>query len=173
VNTIALALKELYESEEALADAYVKLGERLASEHELWYGCKRFAQQCHLHAETIRQHAVRYGEQLPPPDDSEVGETATAPMRQRLAAALGRRPESGLLLLQALRELYVAAHEVSFHWLLAGQIAQAARDPELLAVVDELHRENLTQIKWLKSQAKEAAPQALVAGLPLELVSRR
>jgi hypothetical protein len=37
----------------------------------------------------------------------------------------------------------------------------------LLAVVDELHRETLTQIKWLKTHVKEATPQALVAGTPL------
>jgi hypothetical protein len=49
-----------------------------------------------------------------------------------------------------------------------GQIAQATRDAELLATVDLLHRETLTQIKWLKSQVKEAAPQALVAGIPLQ-----
>src|SRR5205823_2670187 len=32
------------------------------------------------------------------------------------------------------------------------------------ASVDELHRETLTQIKWLKTQAKVASPQALVVG---------
>jgi hypothetical protein len=28
--------------------------------------------------------------------------------------------------------------QVSFHWIIAGQLAQAKRDPELLALVDEL-----------------------------------
>jgi hypothetical protein len=53
---------------------------------------------------------------------------------------------------------------VSFHWIIAGQLAQAKRDPELLALVDELHRETLTQIKWLKTQVKQASPQALAVG---------
>jgi hypothetical protein len=45
-----------------------------------------------------------------------------------------------------------------------ANLAQATRDHELLAVVDELHRETLTQIKWLKTQVKQSSPQALVVG---------
>jgi hypothetical protein len=167
MNKIGLALRELYRAEEDLADEYVKVGERLATEHEVYYGCKRFAQQCHLHAETLRAFAARYEEQLPPSDDAEVGETTAAALRHRLAELLGRRPETGLLLLRSLRQLYLQAQEVSFHWIVAGQIAQATRNPELLAVVDRLHRETLTQVKWLKEQVKQASPQALVAGSPV------
>jgi hypothetical protein len=163
VNKIGLALRELYRAEEDLADEYVKAGERLAVEHEVYYACKRFAQQCHLHAETLRTFAVRYEEELPAADDDEVGETTTASLRHRVSELLGRRPESGLLLLRSLRQLYLQAQEVSFHWIIAGQIAQATRDQEFLSTVDRLHRETLTQIKWLKAQAKQASPQALVA----------
>jgi hypothetical protein len=168
MNAVALALEELRRAEEELADEYTKVGERLAAEHDVWYECKKFAQQCHLHVETLAKLATKYDAALAPPDDSEVGETTTAALRHKLSELLGRRPESGLLLLRSLRQLYVQAHEVSFHWLLAGQIAQAARDAELLAVVDDLHRETLTQIKWLKTQAKVAAPQALVGATPPE-----
>jgi hypothetical protein len=170
VNKIGLALRELYGAEEELGDEYVKVGERLASEHEVYYGCKRFAQQCRLHVDALRPFAARYREELPPSDDSEVGETTTAALRHKLSELLGRRPESGLLLLRSLRQLYLQAQEVSFHWIVVGQIAQATRDGELLAVVDRLHRETLTQIKWLKAQVKEASPQALVAGTPVPAV---
>jgi hypothetical protein len=171
MNKIGLALRELYEAEEELADEYVKVGERLAAEHEVWYGCKRFSQQCHLHAETLRRFAAPFEEDLPPADDAEVGETTTAALRHKVSELLGRRPESGLLLLRSLRQLYLQAQEVSFHWIIAGQIAQAVRDGELLATVDELHRETLTQIKWVKSQVKIASPQALVAGTPIQTSS--
>jgi hypothetical protein len=164
VNKIGLALKELYRAEEELADEYVKVGERLAAEHDVWYDCKRFAEQCHLHADAIRPFASKHEEDLPPADDDTVGETTTAALRHKLSEALGRRPESGLLLLRSLRQLYLQAQEVSFHWMVAGQLAQATRDQELLSLVDELHRETLTQIKWLKTQIKLAAPQALVVG---------
>ena len=164
MNKIGRALRELYEAEEELADEYVKVGERLASEHEIYHGCKTLAQQCHLHADAIRPFAARWEQQLPPADDSTVGETATAALRHKVAELLGRRPESGLLLLRSLRQLYLQAQEVSFHWIIAGQLAQATRDQELLTLVDQLHRETLTQIKWLKTQVKQASPQALVVG---------
>jgi hypothetical protein len=165
MNKIGLALKELYQAEEELADEYVKVGERLAAEHDIWYDCQRFAEQCHRHAEAIRPFAVRYEQELDPPDEDTVGETTTAALRHKLSDLLGRRPESGLLLLRSLRQLYLQAQEVSFHWIIAGQLAQATRDQELLALVDELHRETLTQIKWLKTQVKQASPQALVVGV--------
>jgi hypothetical protein len=168
MNKIGRALRELYEAEEELAGEYVKVGERLGADHEIWYGCKRFAQQCHAHADVIRAFSARFEEQLPPSDDGEVGETLTAPLRHKLSELVGRRPESGLLLLRSLRQLYLQAQEVSFHWIVAGQIAQALRDGALLSAVDELHRETLTQIKWLKSQVKVVSPQALVAGTPLQ-----
>jgi hypothetical protein len=164
MNKVGMALKELYQAEEELADEYVKVGERLAAEHDVWYDCKRFAEQCHAHADAIRPFASAHEEDLPPADDATVGETTTAALRHKLSEALGRRPESGLLLLRSLRQLYLQAQEVSFHWIVAGQLAQATRDHELLAVVDELHRETLTQIKWLKTQVKQSSPQALVVG---------
>jgi hypothetical protein len=164
MNKIGMALKELYLAEEELADEYVKVGERLAAEHGVWYACKSFAEQCHMHADSIRPFAYEHEQQLPPVDEETVGETTTATLRHKLAEALGQRPESGLLLLRSLRQLYLQAHEVSFHWIIAGQLAQATRNKELLALADALHRETLTQIKWLKTQVKEASPQALVVG---------
>jgi hypothetical protein len=164
MNKIGMALKELYRAEEELADEYVKVGERLAAEHDVWYDCQRFAEQCHTHADAIRPFASEHEEELPPADGDTVGETTTAALRHKLSELLGRRPESGLLLLYSLRQLYLQAQEVSFHWIVAGQLAQATRDQELLTVVDDLHRETLTQIKWLKTQVKQSSPQALVVG---------
>jgi hypothetical protein len=168
VNRVGFILRELYRAEETLAEECVKVGERFAAEHEVWYGCKRLAQQGHARADAVRRYAVRFEENLPPAADTEPGHTATAPLRQKVAELLGRRPEPGLLLIDSLRELHLLAQDVSFQWLLAGQVAQVLRDAELLALVDELHREAITEIKWLKNQAKQAAPQALAAGLPLD-----
>jgi hypothetical protein len=78
---------------------------------------------------------------------------------------MGRRPESGLLLLRDLRELYLMAEEANIHWLALGQVAQAVRDHDLLDEVSDLHKQTLTQIKWLKTRIKEAAPQVLVSGV--------
>jgi hypothetical protein len=46
----------------------------------------------------------------------------------------------------------------------SGRAQVATRDAELLGLVDELHRETLTQIKWLKTQVKQSSPQALIVG---------
>ena len=164
MNKVGLALKLLYEAEEELADEFVKAGERLAAEHDVWYDCQRFAEQCHSHADALRPFAAQHEQQLDPADEDTVGETSTAALRHKLSEMLGRRPESGLLLLRSLRQLFLQAQEVSFHWIIAGQLAQATRDHELLTLVDELHRETLTQIKWLKTQVKQSSPQALVVG---------
>jgi hypothetical protein len=75
---------------------------------------------------------------------------------------LGRRPSSGLLLLRDLRQLYLMAEEANIHWLVLGQVAQAVRDESLLDEVSTLHKQVLTQIKWLKTRIKESSPQALV-----------
>jgi hypothetical protein len=157
-----MALKGLYEAEEELADAYVKAGERLGAEHELWYHCRRSAEQCHRHADAVRPFARLHQQRLPPADRDTVGETATGALRHRLSELLGRRPESGLLLLHALHDLYLQAQDVSFRWIIAIQLAQATRDAELLELARELHGETLTQVRWLEAQVKHASPQALV-----------
>ena len=47
-------------------------------------------------------------------------------------------------------------------WTVIGQAAQGARDKELLAAVQACEGETATQIKWLKTRMKQAAPQALL-----------
>lgn len=64
--------------------------------------------------------------------------------------------------LRDLRELYLAAEEAKLGWLMLGQVAQAARDAQLLQRVELMHRQLLSQIKWLKSQVREATPQVLL-----------
>jgi hypothetical protein len=83
-------------------------------------------------------------------------------MRQKASEMLGRRPESGMLLLRDLRQLYLMAEEVNIHWIALGQVAQAIRDHDLLGEVSLLHKQTLTQIKWLKTRIKESSPQVLV-----------
>jgi hypothetical protein len=75
---------------------------------------------------------------------------------------LGRKPQSGMLLLRDLRQLYLMAEEANIHWLVLGQVVQALRDQALLNQVSALHKQILTQIKWLKTRIKESLPQVLV-----------
>jgi hypothetical protein len=43
-----------------------------------------------------------------------------------------------------------------------GQAAQGARDWELLEAVNSCEGQTATQIKWLETRMKQAAPQALL-----------
>ncbi|MGZ4617548.1 MAG: hypothetical protein ACXV5Q_10515 [Frankiaceae bacterium] len=45
----------------------------------------------------------------------------------------------------------------------SGQAARALRDSELLTVVSRCDGETATQLKWLRTRMKQAAPQALIA----------
>jgi hypothetical protein len=164
MNRVGMALKDLYEAEEELADAYVKAGERLGADHELWYHCRRSAEQCHRHADAVRPFARFHEQRLPSADRDTVGETSTGALRHKLSELLGRRPESGLLLLDSLHDLYLQAQDVSFRWIIAIQLAQATRDAELLELANELHAESLVQIRWLETQVKHASPQVLLVG---------
>jgi hypothetical protein len=47
-------------------------------------------------------------------------------------------------------------------WTMIGQAAQGVRDRELLETVNACEGQTATQIKWLKTRMKQAAPQALL-----------
>ena len=135
MNTIDAALCELCRAEEELAGEFVKAAERHAAEHELFYACRRFAEQCHAHADALQPYATEPDAELPP-----------AP------------------LIETLRRLYLEAHEVAFDWIVTQQLAQATRNEELLALVSELQQETQHQIASIETQVKASSPQALLVG---------
>lgn len=157
-------LERLHELEAELAEDYRALGERHAADHDVYHQCHTFAQQAEQHATSLAAHAERYGKAV----DDDTGPDLWSGLLERArrlgSDALGRRPETGLLLLRDLRTLFLAAEEVSITWVMAGQAAQAARDAELLAAVRSAHAEVELQVKWLTTRIKVAAPQALVTG---------
>jgi protein tyrosine phosphatase (PTP) superfamily phosphohydrolase (DUF442 family) len=66
-------------------------------------------------------------------------------------------------LLRDLQDLYLPASLVDITWTMVKQAASALRDSELLSVVAHCDSEASTQLKWLQTRMKQAAPQALVA----------
>jgi hypothetical protein len=54
------------------------------------------------------------------------------------------------------------ACECELAWTLVGQAARGARDRELLELVERCTSETSTQVRWLRTRMKQAAPQALV-----------
>jgi hypothetical protein len=47
-------------------------------------------------------------------------------------------------------------------WTLVGQAGRAARDQELIEIVGGCEGQTSTQLSWLKTRLKQAAPQALI-----------
>lgn len=156
-------LARLHELERELAEDYRAIGERHAADHDVYHQCATFALQCEEHARKVQPLASRYGEQV---DDAgpDFWSGLLESVRHKGSELLGRAPQTGLLLLRDLRSLLLAAEECSITWVMAGQAAKAARDPELLESVSACHTETELQVKWLTTRIKVAAPQVLVTG---------
>jgi hypothetical protein len=140
----------LRRSEEMLAAAFREVADGHHEEVDVYYLCHKLAQECDAHAEQLAPFADRYGEDAP--DEPE-----------RLHSELfGGTRSGGLGLLRDLHDLYLMAAECDISWTMVGQAAQGARDTALLEVVESCEGQTATQLNWLQTRMKEAAPQALV-----------
>lgn len=140
----------LHRAQLELAAAYREVGEAHIEEPDVFYDCARLADQCDKHAEELQPFAERYGE-----------EAHDEPERLHSEIFRGTR-QGGFGLLRDLHDLYLMAAECDISWTLVGQAAKGARDDGLLDVVDRSEAETATQMKWLRTRMKQAAPQALV-----------
>jgi hypothetical protein len=133
-----------------LAEGFKKVGEAHAAESDVYHTCITLAKQCEAHAEQLKPFVERYGEEKP--EEPE-----------RLYHDLFDETRSGGLgLLRDLHDLYLMAHACDISWTMIGQAAQGARDWELLETVNSCEGQTATQIKWLETRMKQAAPQALL-----------
>jgi len=140
----------LHRAEANLGEAFREIGDAHAEEADVFHICDTLAKECDRHAEQLEPFARRYGEEAPDEPDRLHSELFT-----------GTR-SGGLGLLRDLHDLYLMATECDIAWTLVGQAAQGARDTDLLEVVQSCEGETATQLKWLKTRMKQAAPQALV-----------
>jgi hypothetical protein len=163
VKQLASLLARLHELETELAEGYRTIGERHAADHDVYHQCESFARAAEERARKLAPHAERLGATVDEDDGPDLWSGMLERARRASSALLGGAPQASLLLLRDLRQLLLAAEEVSIHWMLAGQGAQAARDVELLALTTECHTEIETQVKWFTTRLKVAAPQALLS----------
>jgi len=140
----------LHKAQTDLAAAFREVADAHAEEVDVFHLCGKLAAECEAHAEKLGPFAERYGEDAPDEPDRLHGELFS-----------GSR-SGGLGLLRDLHDLYVMASFCDIAWTLVGQAAQGARDTDLLEVVQGCEGETATQLKWLKTRMKQAAPQALV-----------
>lgn len=140
----------LHKAQLNLADSFREVAEGHRGEVDVFYTCHNLAKECDAHAEQLAPFADRYGEDAPEEPD-----------RLHTDIFQGSR-EGGVGLLRDLQDVYLLATECDITWTLVGQAAQGARDQDLLDVVKRCETETATQISWLRTRMKQAAPQALV-----------
>jgi hypothetical protein len=159
---IDLAIKDVQNAESDLGKRLRAIGERHATEHDLYHLGHTLARQCAEHLQQLAPSAERYGAGGGGgvPESPGVLET----VRRRSGELLGRSESSGLLLLKDLRSLYLSAQEAEIAWVILVQAAKAARDRELLDVATSCHQETEACGKWLRTRIKESAPQVLATG---------
>lgn len=147
---LANYLGYLHRAELDLAEAFRKVGEAHAAEADVFHTGNTLAKQCEVHAEKLGPIVNRYGEEKPAEPE-------------RLYHDLFDETRSGGLgLLRDLHDLYIMASACDIAWTMIGQAAQGAGDRELLDVVNSCEKETATQLKWLRTRMKQAAPQALL-----------
>jgi hypothetical protein len=141
----------LHKAEATLAESYRQVAQGHGEEPDVHFLCLSLAGQCDAHQEALGPIVDRYGEAGA--DDE--------PERLHAEGLSGTR--SGAVgLLRDLQDLYLLASLVDITWTLVKQAAQGLRDTELLGVIQHCDQETHTQIAWLSTRMKQAAPQALI-----------
>ncbi len=147
---LANYLGMMHRAEFDLANGFRVVAEGHAEEPDVYHTCQTLAEQCEEHVEKLEPFVERYGEEKPEEPD-------------RLYHELFDEVRQGSLgLLRDLQDLYVMAQFCDITWTMIGQAAQGARDRELFEVVETCEEQTATQVKWLKTRMKQAAPQVLL-----------
>ncbi|MGQ0624612.1 MAG: hypothetical protein ACT4PP_08210 [Sporichthyaceae bacterium] len=158
---LGLALAELHRSENELAQRLLHAGERHEADQDIFHLTRDLAGWSQEHVGAIAEHARRYDTELDPEPREESSLMRQA--REKVSELAGRRPETGLLLLADLREIYLAAAGVSVDWELIAQGAQGVKDVELISLAQRCHADNLRQMRWANAKLKESATQVLLS----------
>jgi hypothetical protein len=146
------AIDRVVSSEAELADELARVGERHRVEHDVFHMTETLAKTARARIEKLGRAA-----------DSGGRDGLLSSVREKTSELIGSRPEPGMLLLRDLREIYLLASQASIDWTILGQGAQAAKDGDLLAIVDECHTDQLRTLKWATTRIKEGAPQTLTS----------
>lgn len=185
---VGLAVQQVRSAEEDLAKGLERVGERHKTDQEVYHLTRTLAGVSRRNAQTI----ARFQERYPASGGTETGEDEPGlfgrlrergadiaesvsggsegdrsglldAAREKGAEMVGRRPETGLLLLRDLRELHTLASEASINWVILGQGAQAAKDAELLRATKGCHPDTLRTLKWANTMIKTVSPQVLTS----------
>lgn len=142
----------LRQAEATLAESFRQVAEGHGAEPDIHFLCQTLAEQCEHHRDLLEPIVRRYGA------------VASDDEPERLHADGLSTTRSGPVgLLRDLQDVYLLASLVDITWAMVKQAGSALRDTELLAVVQRCDTQTATQLRWLQTRMKQAAPQALVA----------
>lgn len=156
-----LLLHDLHHRENELARHLLHISARNEADHEVYHLARDLATWSQRHVSALADAAPRYAVKLDPEPQSEAG--LAQRLRETAGELLGGRSEAGLLLLHDLRKVYIDASGISLDWEVAGQLAQATKDNDLLDLVSQCHPDTLRQVRWANAMLKEISPQVLTA----------
>lgn len=112
-----VAISEVRDAETEVAQNLNVLGERHTADHDVFHTTETLQRLARSNLEALASLAERYDvpvdvEDAPTEHQSGLPDKA----RERASELLGRRPESGLLLLRDLRRLHLLYAEASIDW---------------------------------------------------------
>jgi hypothetical protein len=139
------AIHRVHSTETVLTRDLLRIADRHPAEHEVHHVAWDLAGWSGTHVRLIAQHGSRHGLDLAMDVDREKVDAVSAPVA----------------LLEDLAELYLRAADASLGWEMLGQIAQAQRERELLALTTDCHPQTLRQIRWANTMLKTVSPQTL------------
>jgi hypothetical protein len=141
----------LHQGEKTLAEAFRQVSQGHGDEPDVRVLCMQLANQCQEHERKLGPVIARYDEDV----------TDNEPERLH-ADGLSEVRSGPMGLLRDLQDVHMLATFVKETWTMVGQAARALHDTELVSVVDTCSAESQTQISWLETRMKQAAPQALI-----------
>jgi hypothetical protein len=160
VNKTIMLMRVLHDAENNVAVDLLRIGERHKADHEIYHLTRDLAAWSQEHVRLLADAAAKMGASLDP-DPDEPGPMSA--VREKTAELLGRRPETGLLLLRDLRKLHLDAVGLSVDWEMLGQTAQATKDERLLELVQRCHPDTLRQARWANAMIKVVSPQIMAS----------
>ena len=161
---LVLAIREVRDAEQALAQQLNALGARHKADHDVYHLTETLQRIAHANLERLAAHGERYGVDIDAAAaPTEHGSGLLEKAREKSSELIGSRPEPGLLLVRDLRTLHLLYAEASINYVILSQGAQAARDRDLLDALSYCHAQTLRGMKWTVTRIKTAAPQVLTS----------
>jgi hypothetical protein len=153
------ALRRVHHGEDELVERLSRAADKHHDDHEVHHVALDLAGWSRLNLAALAEAADAYGVDL----SAEADEPGT--LRHLLDSAAGKMPGKapGLVLLEDLRDLYLAASETSLAWEMLAQHAQARRERDLLELTSRCHPQTLRQLRWVNTMIKTLSPQVLAS----------